>query len=109
MNIIFAKHDGCHDEYCFKVPDNLATHISKGDILLVNTRRGIDIATASTNIVSGDGAVDVAIKNGAYLPLKTVISFANAKMIDCITRKNYNEIISKIWSNMPRIDENLPF
>lgn len=109
MNIIFVKHDCCEKEFCFEVPENMAKEISKGDILLVNTMKGVDIATAITGVVSGDGVLDVATNKGAYLPLKSVISFANIQMINYISRKNSREIIERIMANMPENEQNLPF
>lgn len=102
MNIIFGKHDGCNKDFIWEVPDNMTLHISKGDLLLVDTHRGADIATATTNVISGVGATDVAEMNGAYFPLKGVISFVNQKMADVIVAN-----ITKNTQNLNAAMDNL--
>lgn len=87
MNIIFAKHSGSK-EYVFSVPDNMAHRIKKGDILLVDTMRGDSIAIATTGVISGAGAIDIAKRSGAYQPLKRVITYANEAMQNWIVQNN---------------------
>lgn len=96
MKIIFGKHDGCSTDFCWIVPENAEYDISKGDILLVQTQRGLDIATATTDVISGDGVLAVAIKAGAYLPLKKVVTYADSKMQQYIENRFGNEIINEI-------------
>ncbi len=74
MNIVFVKHDTAA-EFAFKVPDEMAEYIHKGQTVFVKTMRGLCEATTTTNVISGDGAIDIAMKNGAYQPLKPVVGF----------------------------------
>ena len=81
MNIVFAKHGMIGPAYCFEVPDQMVKHIKVGTELYVDTMQGASMATATTGVVTGDGAEDVARQNGAYFPLKQVLSFLNKDMI----------------------------
>jgi hypothetical protein len=96
MNIIFGRHDGCTTDFCWEVPDYFKDKIHKGDILLVDTIRGEDVATAVSDIISGEGAQFVADKNGAYFPLKKVLSYANQRLIIYLDNKIKNDIIANI-------------
>lgn len=111
MNIIFAKHDCCEKDFCFEVPSEMVKYISKGDILFVDTVRGHDIATAVSGVISGDGAIDIALKSGAYEPIKKVISFVNKQMGQYIANRTSNQIIEIIRANTIKsvIDPELPF
>jgi len=86
MNIIFGEHDGCKKEFCWEVPDYFVGYIKKGDLLLVNTYRGLDIATSVSDVISGDSKY-VAEKMGAYFPLKLVVS---KRGINCYKMSNPN-------------------
>jgi hypothetical protein len=109
LNIIFAKHDCCDKEFCFEVPDSMAKYIVKGDILLVDTLKGITLATATSSVVAGNGAEDVALKSGAYLPLKRVISFADQKMQTYIKNQTIASAINLLNKEMTNCDLELPF
>lgn len=111
MNVIFAKHDCCEKEYCWEVPDEFKDYIVKGDFLLVNTIKGIDIATASTGIITGNGAIDVAEKSGAYFPLRKVISFVGAPMKNYICNKVRTAIAKDIQNGNINVfnDPDWPF
>lgn len=93
MNIIFGRHEGCNKDFCWEVPNSMKNYISKGDILLVETRNGLDIAVAITGIINGDGVKDIAENKGAYFPLKSVVSFANKPMKQYIYNWYKNMII----------------
>lgn len=100
MNIIFAKHDtATATEYAFLVPDGMAKHIKQGDILWVDTMYGERVAVATTGVLSGDGARDIALRHGAYEPMKSVISYANAEMRKWIVR-NATSAIAKAVKGM---------
>jgi hypothetical protein len=103
MNIVFVKH-GCSKEYCFSVPDELVPYVKKNMTVLVKTQRGLDTGTTTTDVISGDGAVDVATRNGAYFPLKPVISFINEKLFETIR----NEIANRL-KGMDFYYNELPF
>lgn len=74
MNIILVNHFGSKKDYAFRVPDEIASHIKKGDVLVVETRKGVDIGLAVSGIIGGDGAIDVANRVGAN-GLRPVIGF----------------------------------
>lgn len=107
MNIIFARHDGCQKDFCWQVPDNLKDYISKGDILHVETMRGLDIATAATGVISGDGARDIAESKGAYFPLKSVVSFVNKDLEKYILHKDLMYAVKKMNITMSRREDML--
>jgi hypothetical protein len=85
MNIIFAKH-GVNEprEFCFSVPDNMVGDIQKGMMLYVETMHGNTVAYATTGVISGAGAEDVALQRGAYFPLKSVLSFWPTAVSDAL-------------------------
>ena len=49
--------------------------------VLVETKRGVTTGITTTDIISGDGARDIAVKAGAYFPLAKVISFLDGILI----------------------------
>ena len=104
MKIVFAKHDMCQQEYIFKVPDGM--NIKKGDILCVDTMRGAQIAVASSDMLEGDYTEHILSKLGAYLPLKTVLAYANKKIQNYIFNNTVNGIISTIQNEK---ETDLPF
>jgi hypothetical protein len=116
--IIFAKHDGCSKEFIFRVPSG-CYDVRKGDVLFVETYQGNTIATATSEPVECRNEDDIAVKYGAYLPLKNVLCYANKEIIKYIkigTRceiwkylmdKNKNDDIL-IQNNKTEIDA-LPF
>lgn len=95
MNIIFARH-GTAAEYAFSVPDSMAKRIKQGDILWVDTMYGEQVAVATTGVISGDGAKDIALRHGAYEPLKSVISYANAEMQKWITQAAIAKVVKGV-------------
>jgi hypothetical protein len=86
MDIIFGKHDGCNQEYCWTVPKQFINDVSKGCIMLVDTIHGKQIARATTDVISGKGAEDIALRQGAYHPIKSVIGVVTAEMREYIVR-----------------------
>lgn len=105
MNIVFAKHDNCDKEFCFEAPEGMT--VNKGDILLVDTMHGNTVATATTGIISGEGAKDIALKAGAYFPLKKVLSCTGMQVRRYIEEKVREEIIENIRRSLNNSD--LPF
>lgn len=61
---------------------------------------GYRLATATTDIISGAGALDVALRAGAYTPLKPVASFANALIADVIRDNERSRIVRKITNDI---------
>lgn len=100
---VFAKHDNCDKEFIFAVPYNL--EVNKGDILLVNTMYGEDIATATSEMFEGKDINEVAVRFGAYLPLKEVKQVAGKRLRDYIAGKEKRNIICQIQDG----DTTLPF
>lgn len=92
--LVFAKHDCCEKEYLFAVPYYL--EVRKGDILLVNTSKGVTVATATSEMFEGQNIDEIAVRFGAYLPLKEVKQVAGKMLQTYIARKERNEIITKI-------------
>ena len=107
MNIIFARHDDDARQFAFEVSRDQVPYIKKGDILLVDTMLGQTKATATTGVISGEGAVDISLKNGAYLPLKKVITFVPSLLMDAILSNAV--IISKGRLAEPEQQAVLPF
>lgn len=98
MNIVFVKHSNSPKEFAFYVPDELIPFVKKGQGVLCSTMYGLAYATTTTGVISGDGAYDVAIANGAYIPLKPIVgfehcAFANAASIrQAVTREFMQQI-----------------
>jgi hypothetical protein len=107
MNVLLVKHNGCDKNFAFSVSDELASYIRKDDQVIVKTMRGIQLGTAVTGIIKGDGAVDIAISNGAYLPLKPVIGVIPNSIKEAIRNEIVNKIIELIKSNIDIND--IPF
>ena len=95
--LVFAKHDGCSKEFLFAVPYYL--EVRKGDILLVNTVKGLTVATATTEMFEGRNVDEVALRYGAYLPLKEVKQVCGKVLQTFIENKVRNEIIQNIQDN----------
>lgn len=113
--LIFAKHPGCDKEYLFKVPDELHTP-HKGDVLLVRTIRGFQIAVASSEFFESPNADEVATHfPGAYLPLKTVVQVAGPELVAYIKKEVYREVIEAFKKrpaenpSVPEGAEDLPY
>lgn len=106
--LVFAKHDCCEKEYLFAVPYYL--DVKKGDILLVDTSKGITVATATSEVFEGQNIDEIALRFGAYLPLKEVKQVAGKMLQTYIQRKERSEIITKIQSqDNGNIRFDLPF
>ena len=73
MNIIMVQHLGNKKTYTFAVPDKFVKYARKGATLFCDTRRGISPGVAVTGVISGDGAKDIAKRNGATFPLREIV------------------------------------
>ncbi|MGN0452126.1 MAG: hypothetical protein ACI4FN_08470 [Acutalibacteraceae bacterium] len=103
---VFAKHENSTKEYLFAVPDDLY-NIKKGDILLVDTIKGEEIAIATNTIIEGENLDEIALKFGAYLPLKKVKAVLNQRLKEYAERQERESILSKIKELFKNSD--LPF
>lgn len=94
---VFAKHDGSDKEYIFAVPEHLQHQmIRKGDILLVDTKRGLQVATATSDFFESSDAENIAVKFGAYLPLKEVRQVCGKEIQEYLEKKLMEEVQSSI-------------
>lgn len=101
MDMVFAKHTrNSLKEYCFEVPVEVKKQLKKDMMIFVETKFGKEIAYTTTRVISGSGAIDVALKNGATYPLKRVISFVpvecNQKLFDIFKE----EVVQKIYKSV---------
>lgn len=103
---VFAKHENSTKEYLFAVPADLY-NIKKGDILLVDTIKGEEIAIATSTIIEGENLDEIALKFGAYLPLKKVKAVLNQRLKEYAERQERESILSKIKELFKNSD--LPF
>lgn len=73
MNIVLVKHNQFSPKrYCFFVPDKFVYVIHKDDKVLCDTSYGTEYGIATTGVISGEGAMDIAKLNGATFPLKEI-------------------------------------
>ena len=103
---VFAKHENSSKEYLFAVPNDLY-NIKKGDVLLVDTKNGEEIAIATSTIIEGENLDEIALKFGAYLPLKEVKAVLNQRLREYVERKERESILLKIKDFFKESD--LPF
>lgn len=103
---VFAKHENSSKEYLFAVPTDLY-NINKGDILLVDTKKGEEIAIATSTIIEGENLDEIALKFGAYLPLKKVKAVLNQRLKEHVERNERERILSQIKELF--INSELPF
>lgn len=73
MNIVLVKHNDQPKQFAFYVPDELIPFVKKDQGVLCQTMRGLAYGTTTTGVITGDGAKDIAIANGAYIPLKPIV------------------------------------
>ena len=71
--VILVRHDGGRKKYAFAVPEALAAHCRRGDELLVETRYGLRIARAETEVLRGEEAEARAKKAGGREALRPVV------------------------------------
>ena len=103
---VFAKHENSTKEYLFAVPNDLY-NITKGEILLVDTIKGEKIAIATSTIIEGENLDEIALKFGAYLPLKKVKAVLNQRIKEYVERKEGDSSLVKINECFEEYD--LPF
>ena len=103
---VFAKHENSSKEYLFAVPNDLY-NINKGDVLLVDTKNGEEIAIATSTIIEGENLDEIALKFGAYLPLKKVKAVLNQRLKEYVERNERKRILLQIKELF--INSELPF
>ena len=88
MRVVFVKHlgDNTNKEYLFAVPDYIYG-ISMGEFLIVHTCRGVETVTATSCVENISERV--AVKFGAYLPLKNVILKIDTSLDAIIDQAKY--------------------
>ena len=96
MNIVFVKHGKKNKRYAFEVPDFLVSRVTKGMELLVDTKKGLQIGTAVSGVISGDGALDVARENGARVPLAPVVSIIPREVVRHVQEQMLTDIDAMI-------------
>ena len=108
FRLIFAKHDDCPKEFIFSVPPNIAVH--KGDILLVDTAQGPAVAKATSEPFICNDVNGLAVKLGAYLPLKHVIQAAGPAIQRYIIKQARNELKNPVEIlDIMNASEELPY
>lgn len=106
MDIVFVKHPASPRSFCFAVPDYLAPSIRKGVEVLCDTRKGIQIGTTQTGLVSGDGAKDLAKQNGVTFPLKSIVGvISSVAMADIRISHHLNHSVPSSEKIARRMDE----
>lgn len=102
IRVVMASHPNCKKIFMFEVPDWMSVH--RGDILIVETMRGNEIAVCSSDPIYID-INDVELF-GAYLPLKKIIQCAGKQMQDYINSRCKDKIKSDIDNCL---NSSLPF
>lgn len=82
MNIVLVKHNNNPKEFAFYVPEELLPYVKKGSGVLCKTTHGLTYGTATTGVISGDGACDVALAHGAYIPLKPIVGIDHPELAE---------------------------
>ena len=101
--IVFARHDGCEKEFLFEVPQRMV--VKSGDILLVETMHGKQIAQATVDMSTGDYPDDILLRLGAYLPLKRVLAVAGREIQEYIIE----DVINGVIATLENEKQGLPF
>ena len=97
MNIVLVKHNNNPKEFAFYVPEELLPYVKKGSGVLCKTTHGLAYGTATTGVISGDGARDVALAHGAHIPLKPIVGFEHPAFVNspAIRRSMTSEFLEK--------------
>ena len=86
INVIRASHPMSDKEFFFSVTEEQAGRIRKGNVLLVSTMRGDEIAVALCNPFTLEGdAIHLLERAGAYFPLRQ--HRATAEIEFCVTER----------------------
>lgn len=104
MNIVFAKFDGLNKTYVFEVPEHLAEHVKSDMYILVKMPSGLRILHTTSGIITGDGALSVAQKFNADIPLNPVIMIVSDDIYKYLRRTILYELIKQFRSEIEVID-----
>ena len=107
IQVVCARHPGCDKDFYFSVTEEQAQRIEAGDVLLVSTIQGEQIAMAlqSPFTLEGDSATSLLMRAGAYLPLKPVITYCSGKMRSYIIQNYLQNALQKEIND----NDELPF
>lgn len=114
ITVIRASHPMSDKEFFFSVTEEQAGRIRKGNVLLVSTMRGDEIAVALCNPFTLEGdAIHLLERAGAYFPLKPVITYCSDEMRYYIVtsylkdalQKEYDDSMQKEYDDSEDIDE----
>ena len=96
MNNVLVKHNDSKP-FAFYVPDEMLGLIKKGQGVLCKTIRGLTYGETITGVISGDGAMDIALSHGAYIPLKPIVGFEHPAFVNspAIRRAMTSEFLEK--------------
>lgn len=99
MNIVLVRH-GDSKQYAFYVPDELLGLVHRNMGVLCKTRHGLSYGTTDTGVISGDGARDIAMSVGAYIPLKPIVGIDHPALAEGprIRRAAKEDFIEKLAS-----------
>lgn len=102
MNVVLVKHNDQPKQFAFYVPDELIPFVKKDQGVLCQTMRGLAYGTTTTGVITGDGAKDIAIANGAYIPLKPIVAFehpmlAKAPEISREAKQDFMAMVEKAF------------
>ena len=107
IQVVCARHLKSDNAFYFSVTEEQAQRIEAGDVLLVSTIRGEQIAVASQSpfTLEGDSAISLLMRAGAYLPLKPVITYCSGKMRSYIIQNYLQNALQKEIND----NDELPF
>lgn len=107
IQVVCARHPGCDKDFFFTVTEEQAPRIEAGDVLLVSTIRGEQIAVTlqSPFTPEGDSAILLLMRVGAYPPLKPVITYCSGKMRAYILQNYLQNALQKEIND----NDELPF
>lgn len=110
IQVVCARHPGCDKDFFFTVTEEQAQRIEAGDVLLVSTIRGEQIAVAAQSpfTLEGDSAILLLIRAGAYFPLKPVITYCSDEMRYYIVTSYLKNALQKEYDDIEDMDE-IPF
>ena len=99
--VIRVRHvGGGRKKYAFAVPEALAAHCHRGDELLVETRYGLRIARAVTEVLRGAKAEEQAKKAGGREALRPVVGVIAPVVRQHVREQAFDELVRKLQHQM---------